>query len=177
MSSLIILRGNSGSGKSSVAKELQKRIGRNTLMIPQDTVRRDMLRAREGKDTAALPLLISLLEYGNRHCEYVILEGILKAEWYMPLFESAVDIFETRIFAYYYDISFEETLRRHETKDKRSEFGEAEMRRWWNEKDFIGMIPENVFTAEVSLENAVNRILNDLGISGQGAETDKMPEA
>ncbi|MCH5275574.1 MAG: AAA family ATPase [Lachnospiraceae bacterium] len=30
MSKLIILRGNSGSGKSSVAKELQRQIGRNT---------------------------------------------------------------------------------------------------------------------------------------------------
>lgn len=168
MSSLIILRGNSGSGKSSVAKELQKRIGRNTLMVPQDTVRRDMLRARDGKDTAALPLLTSLLEYGNRHCEYVILEGILKAEWYMPLFEAAVKVFGNRIFAYYYDISFEETLKRHETKDKRSEFGEAEMRLWWNEKDFIGMIPEKVLTAEVSLEKAVECILKDLGIGGQG---------
>jgi hypothetical protein len=48
------------------------------------------------------------------------------------------------VFAYYYDIPFEETLRRHETKDKRFEFGEAEMRRWWNEKDYIGIIPEKV---------------------------------
>ena len=38
---LIILRGNSGSGKSSVARELQHRFGRGTLMIPQDEVRTD----------------------------------------------------------------------------------------------------------------------------------------
>lgn len=30
MAKLIILRGNSGSGKTTVAKELQKRFGRNT---------------------------------------------------------------------------------------------------------------------------------------------------
>lgn len=58
MSTLVILRGNSGSGKSSVAKSLQRKLGRNTLVIPQDTVRREMLWAHDGRDTPALPLLI-----------------------------------------------------------------------------------------------------------------------
>ena len=164
MSTLIIVRGNSGSGKSSVAKELQKRIGRNTLIISQDTVRREMLWAHDGKDTAALPLLITLLNYGFLHCEYIILEGILNASWYMPLFESAIKLFKDRIFAYYYDIPFEETLRRHRTKDKKFEFGETEMLRWWNEKDFIRIIPEHVFTQEISLEDAVNTIISNITI-------------
>jgi hypothetical protein len=164
MSTLIIVRGNSGSGKSSVAKGLQKRIGRNTLIIQQDTVRREMLWARDGKDTAALPLLITLLSYGSLHCEYVILEGILNADWYMSLFESAMKLFEDRIFAYYYDIPFEETLKRHQTKEKKFEFGESEMRRWWNEKNFIRIIPEHVFTQDVSLEDAVNTIINDISM-------------
>ncbi|MCI9433104.1 MAG: AAA family ATPase, partial [Oscillospiraceae bacterium] len=56
MSKLIILRGNSGSGKSSAAKALQRELGRNTLMISQDTVRREMLWARDGEDTPAIPL-------------------------------------------------------------------------------------------------------------------------
>lgn len=99
MSTLIILRGNSGSGKSSVAKVLQREIGRNTLLVSQDVIRREMLWAHDGKDTAALPLLMTLLQYGNSHCEYVILEGILNAGWYKPLFEAAVETFEKRIFA------------------------------------------------------------------------------
>lgn len=165
MSALIIIRGNSGSGKSSVAKALQKKLGRNTLVIPQDTVRREMLWAHDGKDTAALPLLITLLNYGHAHCEYVILEGILNADWYRPLFESAVKLFKSRIFAYYYDISFEETLKRHQTKEKKSEFGETEMRQWWNEKDFIQIIPEKVFKEDVSLEDAVNTIMKEVSLS------------
>lgn len=164
MSTLIIVRGNSGSGKSSVAKKLQKRIGRNTLIISQDTVRREMLWAQDGKDTAALPLLITLLNYGFLHCNYIILEGILNASWYMPLFESATKLFEDRIFAYYYDIPFEKTLRRHRTKDKKFEFGETKMLRWWNEKNFIRIIPEHIFTKEISLEGAVNTIINNITI-------------
>lgn len=43
MGKLIILRGNSGSGKTTVAKALQKKLGRNTMLISQDEVRRNML--------------------------------------------------------------------------------------------------------------------------------------
>lgn len=74
------------------AKILQKRLGRDTLLIPQDTVRREMLWARDGKDTAALPLLMELPRFGGAHCQYVILEGILDAEWYRPLFEAAAEM-------------------------------------------------------------------------------------
>lgn len=46
MPKLIVLRGNSGSGKTAVAKELQKWFGRNTMLISQDAVRRDMLKEK-----------------------------------------------------------------------------------------------------------------------------------
>lgn len=164
MSTLIILRGNSGSGKSSVAKILQRKIGRNTLLISQDIIRREMLWTHDGKDTEALPLLITLLQYGKSHCNYVILEGILNANWYKLLFETAAELYKERLFAYYYDIPFEETLRRHETKENKFEFGEAEMLRWWNEKDFIGIIPEKNFKQDVSLDSAVNIILKDISM-------------
>lgn len=65
MQKLIILRGNSESGKTTIAKELQIRFGRNTMLISQDSIRRDMLCVKDGKDTKALPLMKKLLEYGN----------------------------------------------------------------------------------------------------------------
>ncbi len=76
----------------------------------------------------------------------------------------AIEIFKDKIFAYYYDIPFEETLKRHETRDKKFEFGEKEMRKWWNEKDFIGIIPEKVLKQEISFEEAVNIIFRDISI-------------
>ena len=92
MSKLIILRGNSGSGKTTIAKELQKKIGSNTLVISQDAIRREMLMVSDGPDTLALPLLKDLLRYGKEHCETVILEGIMVADWYHPLFELAKEL-------------------------------------------------------------------------------------
>lgn len=156
---LIILRGNSGSGKSSLAKELQHRLGRNTMVIAQDTVRREMLWVRDLPDTPAIALLIELLRYGYAHSKVTILEGILYADIYRPLFEEAVKLFGNRqTFAYYYDIPFEETLLRHQTKVNREKFGAEEMKRWWREKDYSPVLSERVLTADVSLEDAAEEI-------------------
>ncbi|MDD5935359.1 MAG: hypothetical protein PUC65_07360 [Clostridiales bacterium] len=97
-------------------------------MIPQDIIRREMLWANDGIDTAALPMLISLLQYGYENSEITIIESIFKSVWYWPLFEKAVQIYGENIYAYYYELPFEETFKRHETKSNRFDFGEEEMR-------------------------------------------------
>lgn len=160
MPKLIMIRGNSGSGKTTLSKELQKRFGSNTMVISQDMVRREILWVKDGAETKALPLLLSLLEYGRNNSEITVLEGILYSEYYMPLFERAVELYGSDIFAYYYDIPFEETLLRHNTKPNRSDFGEKDMRRWWNEKDFIRIIPETVITADMSLSDTAEMIFD-----------------
>lgn len=93
MCKLIILRGNSGSGKTTIAKELQRKIGNNTLLISQDVIRREMLMVKDGPDNMALPMLKELLIYGRNHCKTVILEGILVGEWYRSLFEQAKELY------------------------------------------------------------------------------------
>ena len=138
MSKLIILRGNSGSGKTTIAKEIQKNFGRNTMLISQDVIRRDMLRVKDGENTEAISLMKELLAYGREHSDIVILEGIMYADWYKPLFELAIQLYDTKVYAYYFDIPFEETLKRHQTKPNCNEFGEEAMRKWWREKDFSG---------------------------------------
>jgi len=162
MPKLIILRGNSGSGKTTVAKMLQRHFGRNTLMIPQDTVRREMLWAHDGSGTPALPLMTDLLKYGYSHSSVTILEGILDSETYQPLFDLAASLYGTEIYAYYFDIPFAETLRRHATKPNRFDFGETDMRRWWKEKDYIGTIPEKPITALQTADEIVKMILSDM---------------
>ncbi|MBP3608813.1 MAG: kinase [Lachnospiraceae bacterium] len=155
MRKLIILRGNSGSGKTTIAKELQNRFGANTMCISQDVIRRDILKVKDGENTLALPLMKELLLYGNRNSEIVILEGIMYADWYQPLFELAVQLYGTEIYAYYFDLPFEETLKRHQTKPNCHEFGEETMRRWWREKDFSDVLKEVCITEEKDRERIV----------------------
>lgn len=162
MSKLIILRGNSGSGKSTVAKELQKKFGRNTMVISQDAVRRDMLKVKDGETTEAIPLIQELLVYGKKHSEITILEGIMYADWYKPVFECAVREFGDEIYAYYFTLPFQETLRRHQTKPNCNDFGEEEMKKWWREKDYIGFIKENVIAIDEALEDIVERIYRNI---------------
>lgn len=162
MAKLIIIRGNSGSGKTSVSKALQEKFGENTMLISQDMIRREILHTRDGADTKALPLMTELLKYGRHNSRVTILEGIMVAEWYMPLFEAAVKEFGSEIYAYYYDLPFEETLARHGTRAKKADFGEADMRRWWVEKDYIKIIPEKILTKEIGLDEAVEMIFRDV---------------
>lgn len=161
MPKLIILRGNSGSGKSTLATAIHEKLPRNNLLIGQDIVRRQMLRAKDGEGTTCLPLLSNLLEYGYRNCDITILEGILNAKWYASLFRKAQKLYGKEIYAYYFDIPFAETVKRHHTRN--ATFSSERMRSWWNEKDYIGFIPEQSFTAKMTLEEELNKVLNDVG--------------
>jgi adenylate kinase family enzyme len=155
---IIILRGNSGSGKTTIAKLLQKHFGHGTMLISQDVVRRDVLYVRDDPQTQAIGLLIELVKYGRMNCDIVILEGILYADWYQELFECVKNEYGSNIYAYYFDVPFEETLLRHKTKPNANEFGEAEMRRWWRDKDYIKVIPEQLLDKTMTAEEIVEMI-------------------
>ncbi|SHH35923.1 AAA domain-containing protein [Clostridium collagenovorans DSM 3089] len=159
---LIILRGNSGSGKTTTGKALQKKLGHGTMLISQDVIRREILFVKDGPETEARKLLLELALYGKENCDIVILEGILNYEWYKDLFEKLSYEFENQVFAYYFDIPFEETLNRHKQKPNAHEFGEKEMRKWWKEKDLLGIIPEKLLWKELSLDEIVDLIYEEV---------------
>lgn len=163
MAKLVLLRGNSGSGKTSAAKALQEKFGPNTMLISHDMVRLQILNVSGalGREKS-LPLMIGLMQYGRQHSEVTILEGILPAVDYAPLFEACMESYGSEIFAYYWDVSFEETMRRHATKPNRGDFGEDDMRRWWKDKDYLKNISETMITETMSLDEAVERIYRDV---------------
>lgn len=88
------------------------------------------------------------LIYGSRHNSIVILEGIMYSDWYKPLFELAVQLYGTGIYAYYFDNCHS--------------FGEKEMRRWWREKDFSGVLDEVSVTDGEDMESIVTNIYNTI---------------
>ena len=95
------------------------------MLISQDVVRREMLYVKDGEKPKVEELLVQLSIYGKKHCETVIMEGIFNSKWYNNLFKKILDEFkEDNIFAFYFDIPFEETLKRHKTKANSNEFGE-----------------------------------------------------
>jgi uridine kinase len=62
---LIILRGNSASGKSSTAAEIRRRHGRRDLaVVGQDNLRRDVLREHDAPGAES----VNLNEAPSREC-------------------------------------------------------------------------------------------------------------
>ena len=162
MPKIVILRGNSGSGKSTVAKAVQRKLGRGTLVISQDWVRREMLWVKDEPDNQAVDLLKNLVIYGSQNCKVTILEGILYADIYESLFNQIEKIFAGHIFAYYFDVPFYETLARHNQRPQLYDFGEPDMRRWWREKDFLSNIHEKKIYKEMNIDETVELIYQDI---------------
>ena len=154
---LIIIRGNSGSGKSTIASDLRLRLGYGTMLIPQDTIRRDIIRVADELNNPAVKLIADIAMYGNRIGYDVIIEGILDTNKYGAMLKEVAAHFD-EIYTYYFDLSFDETLMRHATKQKSDEFGEKEMRQWWVEKDYLGWPDEVLLTVNLSKEDIIDMI-------------------
>lgn len=161
-SKLIIIRGNSGSGKSTIAKRLQGHLGLGTLVVSQDVVRRDMLRVQDREGNLSIELMRQIAAYGKDKCEFVIVEGILYSERYGEMLRDLIRYFEEKSFTYYFDLPFEETVHRHLSREKKMEFGEESLRAWWNEKDYLGVANECMLTDHMTEEDIFNLIVNDV---------------
>jgi adenylate kinase family enzyme len=148
---LIILRGNSGSGKTTVAKRLRERNTRKIALIEQDVIRREILREKEANDAVNNILIQHIAEIALEHGYDVILEGILRFSRYEAILRELVKKCPEH-YIYYFDIPFEETVRRHKTKSNAHEFGEKEMRVWYKDKDITAFEGEKIIPETLSLE-------------------------
>jgi len=63
---LVIIRGNSGSGKSTLAKRPQHSLGYGAMLVPQDVVRREIVRVKEGANNPAIALIRDIARYGQK---------------------------------------------------------------------------------------------------------------
>jgi predicted kinase len=78
---LVVLRGNSGSGKSSVARELRARLGRGVAWVEQDCLRRIVLREHDVQHGANIGLIDQTVRYALDKGYDVILDGILSTRY------------------------------------------------------------------------------------------------
>jgi predicted kinase len=159
-SKLIILRGNSGSGKSTVAKKLREVSSRKIALIEQDYIRRTILKEFKPDDVFHIDLIFDTVEFALAHSYDVILEGILNFGRYDSLLTRLIELCP-EYYIYYFDTSFEETLKRHATKLNAHEFGEKELREWYKPKDLSNFKREKIIPEEYSLEQTVKTIVED----------------
>lgn len=158
---LVIIRGNSGSGKSSTARRLQHEMGYETLLIQQDVVRREMLRTRDSEGNPAIAMIHEMALYGKRIGYDVIIEGILASGRYGEMLRDVMKEFDVS-HVYYLDVSFDETLRRHNKKPSAHEFGEVEMRAWWLEKDLLRVDDEVTISGDIDEATVLDTMKQDV---------------
>jgi hypothetical protein len=63
---------------------------------------------------------------------------------------------------YRFDVSFDETLRRHTTRPQAAEFSAESMRRWFCESDPLVFVDETIIPEAWSIDYTLERILADL---------------
>ncbi|MGZ4531784.1 MAG: AAA family ATPase [Mycobacteriaceae bacterium] len=164
---LVVLRGNSGSGKTTTTHELRASCPDAFAWVEQDYLRRVMLQ-EDGAE--ARPVTADLMEHMVRHLldqqRNVILEGILDARRHGEMLNRLRASYPGSLF-YYFSVSLEETLRRHATRPKAAAFGEDEMRAWYRDRDPLPFPGEQAIPTEATLQQTVHRICHDLGIERQ----------
>ncbi len=156
-STLIIIRGNSGSGKTVLAKELQNYFGTDKcLLLQQDVLRRNILHTNDHVGNPTIDLIADLAEFGKKHYPITILEGILRKDVYGDMLIKLCKTFSPNILIYYLDIPFEVTLRNNNQKE--TPFSTTQLRNWWRERDYL---PNDTKFSDIGTSAMLEQIIND----------------
>jgi adenylate kinase family enzyme len=167
---LVVLRGPSGSGKSSTAKALRAHLGRSVALVEQDYLRRIVLKERDVPDGANIELINQTARFALDRGWDVIIDGILHTERYAAMLDTLRRAHLGRSCFYYFDVSWDETIRRHHTRPQVNEFGVEQMRRWYRERDLLGFDEERIIPETSTLTDTVRRVLSEAFQRGASGE-------
>lgn len=169
MTKIIVLRGNSGSGKSTITKNLKTRLNKKVLILEQDLFRHEFIILPPSKDgdkginDLAIEMILLILKWAKGKFDYIILDGIYSNNRYTVMFEEIVKMFKD-IYAYYFDLPFEETAKRHLTRAKSQIFTVEEMRGWLKPNNKSTVLNETILTKDMTIEQILDIILTDIGV-------------
>lgn len=167
----MVLRGPSGSGKSTTARVLLEKSTHKIAYIEQDHYRFIFRPAGGGSkpnsDTIHRMIRNDVLITLNDGYD-VILEGILSVEQYSKVLDDIIANHSGESYIYYFDISFEETVRRHTMrKTKDMLFTENDMKEWYSAAHRSDHFLETIIPENSSLEETIATIVttSELNIS------------
>ncbi|ADB34938.1 hypothetical protein Kfla_5934 [Kribbella flavida DSM 17836] len=163
-SNLVVLRGNSGSGKSTTARELRARLGQGTALIGQDPIRRVLLWEKDHPGAVNIGLIDTTARYCLEHGYDVVLEGIFSADRYGDMLRALTADHRGATRHYYYDIPFEHTVVRHANRSWAANVPIESLREWYEPRDLLDGVDQHVFDEHDDLPHVLARILTDLGL-------------
>ncbi len=160
---LIVLRGNSACGKTTIAAELQHALGPGTANIAQDHLRRVVLREHDVPNGDNIGLLANTIRYCTGLGYDVIVEGILVAAHYREMLCQVLTEHRGPTHAFYLDVPLEVALRRHQERPLGLEVPPEQFRRWYVPSDVLDVPDEVVLDATVAVNVTTHRIMATLG--------------
>jgi adenylylsulfate kinase-like enzyme len=158
---LIVIRGNSGSGKTSIVEAIRTAHGRGVAWIEQDHVRRIIFQELDQPDGANIQAIGQLAQHALDRGYHAVVEGIMPKIRYGEMLKQLRDDHAGPSYFYYLDIPLEETIRRHATRPKSTAFTAEEMTTWFHGQDLLDDPHETVIDQSSSLETTVKRILTE----------------
>ncbi|MFE2719127.1 AAA family ATPase [Streptomyces mirabilis] len=161
---LVVVRGNSASGKSSVAAGLRERFGRGLAVVAQDNLRRIVLREHDRPGAANIGLIGQTARYALNAGLHVVVEGILYTDHYGDMLTELRADHRGPTHSYYLDVPFGETLTRHATKPIADDVSETQLRDWYRARDLLPGDAETVIGADSALRETIDRIMLDTGL-------------
>ncbi|MCW8382357.1 M15 family metallopeptidase [Streptomyces justiciae] len=165
---LVVIRGNSASGKSSVAQALRDHYGRGVAIVGQDVIRRNVLREHDTARGANIALLGRIAREALNAGFHVVLEGILYADRYSHMITSLVRDHRGVSRCYYLDVPLEATLVRHASKADAAylaQVTDSHLTSWYREMDLLPGALETVIPADSTLQNTVARIARETNLA------------
>lgn len=159
---LVVLRGNSGSGKSTTAQEIRRRIGRGVAWIEQDYLRRILLREHDRPDAPNIGLIDQTTRYALGQGYHVILEGGFYSPHYGAMLRQLIADHAGPTGVYYFQLPLDETLRRHATRPLAEVVTPEQLRSWYQPCDLLGVPGEQVIDPSSSLRQTVERVISEL---------------
>jgi predicted kinase len=158
---LIVVRGNSGSGKSTVARALREAYGSGVAWVSQDLIRRNILKEKDRPDGVNIGLIDVIARYSLDNGYHVVLDGIFYADRYETMVAGLARDHLGMSRFYYLDVSLEETFRRHATRPLAAEVSPDQMRDWYRPRDLLGGIDERIISETSTLAQTTALILAD----------------
>ncbi|MGD7706973.1 AAA family ATPase [Microlunatus sp. Y2014] len=162
MNHLVVLRGNSASGKTTLAEGLQRALGRGTANIGQDHLRRVILREHDVPDGDNIELIAHTVRYCLSLAYHVIVEGIFYSPHYGAMLRRLLDDHDGPCHVLYLDVPLEETIRRHRDKAM-ADVPEDKLREWFNPADLLGVPGEVVIDGRADQETVLAAALAEIG--------------
>ena len=157
MGKLIVIRGATGSGKSSVANYLHNNLEADSVLLPQDVFKIDIAKDNPLLHQAVLNALEESAKEFLAVESVVIVEGVLSKKHWHDMINRLAANNESHIF--FLSASLETSIKRASQRDKSSILSENDVRQFHPKSIPMGLLNEVIIDVDNTTVEVVAKII------------------